>query len=185
MKLIKIEKVGRKEVYDIAVKDVHEYTLSNGVISHNSGVVYSSNEVFIVGKRQIKDGTDIVGWQFILNVEKSRTVRERAAIPFEVTYDGGLDRYSGLLDIAKVTGHVETPKMGWYTRKNVEGDKNWRKKDTSTEEFWAPVLADESFTSAVTDLYGFKGEALFSDKVSQLMNSDIDQETGEVLQPDS
>lgn len=151
------------------------------IMTGGQGVMLSSNDVFVIGKRQIKEGTDIVGWQFILNVEKSRTVRERAAIPFEVTYEGGLDRYSGLLDIAKVTGHVTCPKMGWYTRANVEGDKNWRKKETSTEEFWAPVLSDPSFNEAVSDMYAFKGEALFSDKVSQIMNADIDQETGEVL----
>jgi len=154
------------------------------------GVMLSSNDVFIVGKRQIKEGKDIIGWQFILNVEKSRTIRERAAIPFEVTYDGGLDKYSGLLDIALVTGHVTKPKMGWYTRPSIEDDKNWRRKDTSTEEFWAPLLSDESFIKAVKNLYSLNGgDSLMQNKLDAIMDDtkqtynldDVDMETGEIL----
>ena len=160
------------------------------IMTGGQGVMLSSNEVFIVGKRQIKDGPNIVGWQFILNVEKSRTVRERAAIPFEVTYDGGIDKYSGLLDIAKITGHVTCPKMGWYTRPTIEGDKNWRRKDTSSAEFWDPLLKDESFNTAVGKLYLLNagGNSSLMGKMEELLAEDIvlaegeslDTETGEI-----
>lgn len=153
------------------------------IMSGGQGGMLSSDEVFIIGKRQIKDGSDLVGWQFILNAEKSRSIREKSAIPFEVTYEGGIDKFSGLLDIACVTGHVEKPKMGWYTRPSVENDKNWRKKETSTDEFWEPLLNDETFQKAVHDLYALGGNPILQGKIDNLLaeNPEIDQETGEIL----
>lgn len=154
------------------------------IMSGGTGPMYSANNVFIIGKRQIKEGKDIIGWQFMLNIEKSRTIRERAVIPFEVTYEGGMDRYTGLLDIALASGHVEKPKMGWYSRPGVEGDKNWRKKDTSCPEFWDPILNDDSFVSAVTDMYALGGNnTILQYKLDTILSDyeQLDPETGEIL----
>lgn len=181
MKIKSIEPIGKKYVYDIETES-HSYVLANGVKTHNSGALYSADDVFIVGKRQVKDGSTLVGWQFILNVEKSRSIREKSAIPFEVTYEGGIDTYSGLLDIALITGHVTRPKMGWYTRPMIEGDKNWRKKDTSTKEFWDPLLSDESFKAAVHDLYKLNGgNQLLQQKMDAFL---VDEDTGEIIPVD-
>lgn len=149
------------------------------------GVMLSSNDVFIVSKRQIKEGKDVIGWQFVINIEKSRVIRERASIPFDVTYDGGLDKFSGLLDIALITGHVTKPKMGWFTRPNIENDKNWRRKETSTAEFWEPLMKDDQFQEAVTDLYKLSGgNHLMQQKIDSVLNEDEDMnyETGEIYQ---
>jgi len=154
------------------------------IMTGGQGVMLSSNDVFVVGKRQIKEGKDIIGWQFVLNIEKSRIIRERAAIPFEVTYDGGLDKYSGLLDIALSTGHVTKPKMGWYTRPDIEDDKNWRRKDTSCKEFWEPLLNDKSFITAVKSMYCLNaGNSLMQSKLDKMLKDgeELDKETGEVL----
>lgn len=191
MKIANIEKIGKRSVYDIAVNDAEHYVLENGVISHNSGQIYSANQIYVVGKRQIKEGKDVVGWQFILNTEKSRNIREKSAIPFEVKYGVGIDKYSGLLDMAIATGHVISPKMGWYTRPNIEDDKNWRRKETSTPEFWDPMLADEEFTSMVRDMYSLDGgDPLLQQKIDRMLTEDdeveedvkFDKETGEILE---
>lgn len=39
LKVTSIESVGKKDVYDINVKDVHHYALENGVITHNSETI--------------------------------------------------------------------------------------------------------------------------------------------------
>lgn len=161
------------------------------IVSGGTGQIYSANQIFVVGKRQIKEGKDVVGWQFILNVEKSRNIREKSAIPFEVKYGVGIDKYSGLLDMAIATGHVISPKMGWYTRPNIEDDKNWRRKETSTPEFWDPMLADEEFTSMVRDMYSLDGgDPLLQQKIDSMLTEDdeveedikFDKETGEILE---
>jgi len=156
------------------------------IMTGGQGILLSSNEVFTVGKQQIKDGKDIIGWKFILNVEKSRIIRERAAIPFEVTYEGGLEKYSGLLDIAILTGHVVKPKMGWYTRPSVADDKNWRAKETSTDDFWKPLLKDKAFTDAVSNMYKLGGSGLIKQEyIEHIDQIEFDPDTGEILNNDS
>jgi hypothetical protein len=84
MKIKSIERIGKNPVYDISVKDVNHYVLENGVVTHNTGLIYSANQAFIIGKAQEKDGTDLAGWNFTLNVEKSRYVREKSKLTFQV-----------------------------------------------------------------------------------------------------
>ncbi|ANM46425.1 DNA repair protein [Morganella phage vB_MmoM_MP1] len=134
---------------------------SKTVMTGGTGVMYSADNVYIIGRRQIKDGTELQGWQFVLNAEKSRTVKEKSKFFIDVTFDGGIDPYSGLLDIGLETGFVVKPKNGWYvqaflnkeTGEMVTEDKNWRAKDTRCKEFWAPLIKHEPFREAIRSLY--------------------------------
>ena len=55
------------------------------IVSGGTGIYYSADNIFIIGRQQEKQGTEIVGYNFIINVEKSRYVREKSKIPIEVT----------------------------------------------------------------------------------------------------
>ena len=70
------------------------------VVSGGTGVYYSADNIFIIGRQQEKEGKEVVGYNFIINVEKSRFVREKSRIPIEVTWEGGISKWSGLLDMA-------------------------------------------------------------------------------------
>ena len=87
----------------------------------------------------------------MVNVEKSRYVREKSKIPVEVTYEGGISKWSGLLDVALEGGFVVKPSNGWYSRKG-EDDK-YRLKDTYNKEFWLPILTKKEFREYVEDNY--------------------------------
>lgn len=163
------------------------------IVSGGSGQTYSANQIFIVGKRQIKEGKTVIGWQFILNVDKSRSIREKSAIPFEVVYGKGLDKYSGLLDMALASGHVTKPKMGWYTRPYVEDDKNWRRAETSCDQFWSVLMEDDSFVTAVYNMYALDGgDPIIQHKLDNMLSEEesknkddvelnFDKATGEIL----
>ena len=69
------------------------------VVSGGTGIYYSADNIFIIGRRQQKTGTDVTGYEFVINVEKSRFVREKSKIPVEVTWEEGISKWSGLLDI--------------------------------------------------------------------------------------
>lgn len=177
----------RCDMQMVAIQHTYDEMAAMGapkqIMSGGTGGMYSSNDVFIVGKRQIKEGKDVIGWQFILNVEKSRTIREKSAIAFDVIYGKGLDKYSGLLDMALASGHVIKPKMGWFTRPGITDDKNWRRKDTSSAEFWDPLLADEAFHKAVSDMYCLNGgDNLLQEKLDNLLHEgeSLDTTTGEI-----
>ena len=122
---------------------------SKPIVSGGTGVYLSADNIYILGRQQEKEGTEIVGYNFIINVEKSRHVREKSKIPISVKFEGGLSTWSGLIDMALESGHVVKPSNGWYSKMNsatgeIE-DKKYRLKDTDTKDFWSSILTDKSF----------------------------------------
>jgi hypothetical protein len=126
------------------------------IVGGGTGSYYSADNIFILGRQQEKEGTEIVGYNFIINVEKSRYVKEKSKIPVNVTFDGGINKYSGLLDIALEGNFVQKPSNGWYAKVDQEtgelGDKK-RYDATQTEEFWSDILANDSFKEYVRKKY--------------------------------
>jgi RecA/RadA recombinase len=126
------------------------------IVGGGTGSNYSADNIFILGRQQEKDGTEITGYNFIINVEKSRYVKEKSKIPVNVSFDGGINKWSGLLDVALESGHVIKPSNGWYSKVNKEtgevGDKK-RLADTQQESFWKDILTDESFKQFVKEKY--------------------------------
>ena len=127
------------------------------IVSGGTGIYYSADNIFIIGRQQEKEGTEIVGYNFIINVEKSRFVREKSKIPVEVTFEGGISKWSGLLDVAIEGGFVIKPSNGWYSRVNKETgeveSKKWRIKDTYAKEFWMEVLTSSLFREYIESRY--------------------------------
>lgn len=150
---------------------------SKDVVGGGTGSYYSADNIFILGRQQEKEGTELLGYNFIINVEKSRYVREKAKIPVTVKFDGGLSKWSGLLDMALEANIVVKPSNGWYSRVDsstgeVE-DRKWRLKDTDCKDFWLPVLTDKAFHSWVKDHYQVSTGALMT-------NESIDEELAEI-----
>jgi len=141
---------------------------SKTVIPGGTAVTYSSNQIFVITKSQEKaaDG-ELDGWKFTINIHKSRYVREKAKLPFTVHYEGGIQKYSGLLDIALELGAVKKPNMGWYSRVDLStGEmevKKWRAKDTDCAEFWDTILTSDAFKQKVKEYYVI-GNSVASDE---------------------
>jgi RecA/RadA recombinase len=127
------------------------------IVGGGTGSYYSADNIFILGRQQEKEGTEVIGYNFIINVEKSRYVKEKSKIPVSVSFDGGISKWSGLLDIALESGHVVKPSNGWYSQVNMETgeveDKKYRLKDTDTKEFWMPLLTQKSFYDYIKNKY--------------------------------
>jgi RecA/RadA recombinase len=121
------------------------------VIPGGTAVTYAANTIWVIGKSQIKDGKEIIGYKFTINIHKSRLVKEKSKFPFTVDFDDGIGKYSGLLEIAIESGHIVKPSNGWYSNANTQ-DKKLRAKDLN-EEFWLPILNDPSFNTFVKSRY--------------------------------
>lgn len=178
MKVKSINSVGHQKVYDINVDDVHHYILENGIITHNSGIMYSSDCVILITKSQDKRNNEIVGYNFNLNVMKGRHSREKAKIPLNVTFDGGINVWSGLLDCAVASGDVVKPSNGWYSRVDAETgeveEKKFRAVDTNTQEFWEPVLKNPHFRKWIEDTFGIANKTLINNGSSEVgINSEF------------
>jgi RecA/RadA recombinase len=133
------------------------------IVGGGTGSYYSADNIFILGRQQEKEGTEVVGYNFIINVEKSRYVKEKSKIPVSVSFDGGISRWSGLLDIALDCGYVCKPSNGWYSKVDNDGvveDKKYRIKETDTAEFWMPILKNKKFQDRVKDKYQIASGAI-------------------------
>lgn len=123
------------------------------VVSGGTGGIYSSNDIWIISRSQEKEGTELAGYTFTINIEKSRQVKEKSKIPLTVMFDGGITRYSGLLDLALEAGMVIKPSMGWFQKVDPATgevlDGKYRAKDTNTAEFWEPLLKSKEFNDAI------------------------------------
>jgi RecA/RadA recombinase len=143
------------------------------IVGGGTGSYYSADNIFILGRQQEKDGTEVTGYNFIINVEKSRYVKEKSKIPVSVSFDGGLSKWSGLLDLALESGHVIKPKNGWYQRVDADGvveEKNYREKDTENKEFWMPILTNKSFYTFVKTKYSIgQGQMMQSDELDKAL----------------
>ena len=89
------------------------------VVSGGTGVYYSADNIFIIGRQQEKEGKEVVGYNFIINVEKSRFVREKSRIPIEVTWEGGISKWSGLIDMLL--------NLGMWSSHQTDGMRNLAK----------------------------------------------------------
>ena len=144
------------------------------IVGGGTGSYYSADNIFIIGRQQEKEGTEVIGYNFIINVEKSRYVREKAKIPVTVRHDGGISKWSGLLDIALDSKHVVKPSNGWYSKVDSDGvieEKKYRIKDTDTSEFWLPILKQKSFQDYVQNTYQIaSGNIMQDDTVEKAFN---------------
>jgi len=155
----------------LAMKDIpliavnHTYMeiglFPKAVVSGGTGIYYSADNIWILGRRQNKQGTEVTGYDFVINVEKSRYVKEKSKIPISVSWDGGVQRYSGLLDVALAGNFVAKPSNGWYSRVDTStgefiGSKV-REKETLEEEFWKPIFDETDFAEYLKESFSIGG----------------------------
>lgn len=177
----RVTSVGKKKVYDISVADAEHYILENGVVTHNTGIYYSADNIWIIGRRQDKEGTEILGYEFIINAEKSRFIKEKSKIPVRVSWEGGINKFSGLLELAVEGGFVHKGKKGrsiGYAHMNHETgeveDKVFYEHETENAEFWDRYLKDKKFKDYVASVYAIPEDQ--KEVVIQEEDEDIDGE---------
>ena len=127
------------------------------IVSGGTGIYYSADNIWIIGRQQDKKGTEIQGYHFVINVEKSRFVKEKSKVPISVSWEGGIQTYSGLLTVALAGGYVTKPTVGWYSRVDKETGEvimpKVREKDTLNKKFWDPIFKDTDFKEFVKSYY--------------------------------
>ena len=131
------------------------------VVSGGTGIYYSADNIWILGRRQNKQGTEVTGYDFVINVEKSRYVKEKSKIPISVSWSGGVERYSGLLDVALAGNFVAKPSNGWYSRVDQSTGEflgtKVREKETLEESFWKPIFEETNFAEYLKESFSIGG----------------------------
>lgn len=118
---------------------------SKQIMSGGTGAIYNSDTIFFIGKEQVKDGKELIGYRFIINIEKSRFVKEKMKIPVQVEYGTGLNEFSGMFDLAVKYGIIGNPTQGFYQYPANEDSPKRRRKDieNNTDTMREIVNSDE------------------------------------------
>jgi hypothetical protein len=69
-----------------------------------SGLKYAASSIVYLSKKKEKEGTEVVGNIIHCKNAKSRLTVENRVVDVRLSYDKGLDRYYGLLDMALAFG---------------------------------------------------------------------------------
>jgi RecA/RadA recombinase len=72
-----------------------------------SGLKYAASSIIYLSKKKEKEGTEVIGNIIHCKNAKSRLTVENRIVDVRLSYDSGLDRYYGLLDLALASGIFE------------------------------------------------------------------------------
>ena len=94
-----------------------------------SGLKYAASSIIYLSKKKEKDGTEVIGNIVHCKNQKSRITVENKMVDVRLTYDKGLDKYYGLLDLAlkydifkSVSTRIELPDGTKQYAKTINND---------------------------------------------------------------
>ena len=120
-----------------------------------SGLKYAASSIVYLSKRKEKDGTEIIGNIIHCKNHKSRLTKENKMVDVRLTYDKGLDKHYGLLELAlkhgifkQVSTRIELP----------DGSKTFGKTiNNDPEKYYTPeILKQLDEASAKEFKYGIE-----------------------------
>tara|TARA_Y100000114_G_scaffold27224_1_gene22910 strand:- start:328 stop:1380 length:1053 start_codon:yes stop_codon:yes gene_type:complete len=97
---LKLGKVGIPMIVTNHTYDVIGSMFPQKEMGGGSGLKYAASSIIYLSKKKEKDGTEIIGNIIHCKNHKSRLTVENKMVDVRLTYDKGLDRYYGLLDLA-------------------------------------------------------------------------------------
>jgi RecA/RadA recombinase len=138
------------------------------IVSGGTGGYYSADEIWIVGRQQDKEKSELQGYNFIINIEKSRHVREKSKISVNVTFEGGINKWSGLFDVALDGGYLVKPKNGWYdvvdpSTGELLFDKAFREKELDGT-IWNKLIKETSFPDYINKKFKLSNHNIMNEE---------------------
>ena len=112
------------------------------------------------GWKKDKDGKDVVGNIIKCKMVKSRFTKENKEVEVKLTYDKGLDRYYGLLDLAlkygifkQISTRIELP----------DGTKTFGKSiNKDPKKYFTPEILEKIDQAAITE-YTYGKDEVYDD----------------------
>ena len=95
----KVPMVVTNHTYDVVGSMFPQKEMGGG-----SGLKYAASSIIYLSKKKDKDGTEVVGNIIHCKNQKSRLTVENKMVDVRLSYEKGLDRYYGLLELAEKAG---------------------------------------------------------------------------------
>lgn len=153
---------------------------SKDVVSGGTGLYLSANDIWIIGRRQDKDEKTkkILGHEFVIRIEKSRTVKEKSEFVVSISYTDGIEKWSGLLDLALEGGFVSKVKPGTYSIVDQDTGEIMEQEYKEAaimafDHYWAELVKNIKFKEFVKNKYaiGEDQKMLAEDNINDLVNN--------------
>ena len=95
-------KLGRAKVPMVVTNHTYDSMglFSTKEMGGGSGLKYAASSIVFLSKKKEKDGTEVIGNIVHCKNHKSRLTIENKMVDVRLTYDKGLDKYYGLLELA-------------------------------------------------------------------------------------
>jgi RecA/RadA recombinase len=153
-------------VYDVVGAYVPTKEISGG-----SGLKYAASSIVMLGKKKDKDGTEVIGNIIKATMHKSRFTKENKRSEIKLSFDKGLDRYYGLLDLAekydiikKVSTRYELPDGRKVFGKNI---------NENPEEYFTPEILEMLDKAAAKEYkYGEVEDEVIEDEIQEEQEDD-------------
>lgn len=96
-------KLGRAKVPMVVTNHTYDSMglFSTKEMGGGSGLKYAASSIVFLSKKKDKDGTEVVGNIVHCKNQKSRLTVENKMVDVRLSYETGLDKYYGLLDLAE------------------------------------------------------------------------------------
>ena len=138
---LKLGRVGVPMIVTNHTYDVIGSMFPQKEMGGGSGLKYAASSIIFLSKKKEKEGTEIIGNIIHCKNHKSRLTRENKMVDVRLTYDKGLDRYYGLLELAlkhgifkSVSTRVELP----------DGTKTFGKTiNNNPEKYFTPEILEQ------------------------------------------
>ena len=147
----KVPMVVTNHTYDVVGSMFPQKEMGGG-----SGLKYASSSIIYLSRKKGKEGTEVIGNIIHCKNHKSRLTVENKVVDVRLTYNKGLDRHYGLLELAekyeifkKVSTRYELPDGSKQFGKTILNNP----KDYFTDEIMEKleIAADKEFKYATSD----------------------------------
>jgi hypothetical protein len=165
---LKLGRVGVPMIVTNHTYDVIGSMFPQKEMGGGSGLKYAASSIIYLSKKKEKDGTEVIGNIIHCKNAKSRLTVENRIVDVRLSYEKGLDRYYGLLDMALA--------FGVFTK---EGTRV--KLPTGKTEFGKTINnnPEKHFTPEVMGLLEEKAQEYFKYGNSETRTDDTEQPSSE------
>lgn len=146
-----------KRIYSTIIAHTYKTMefISKEVLGSGQGPMLAANNVWFISRRQGEKDEDgnLEGYDFTIKAEKSRFVKEGKKFPIQVTWENGIEQYSGLAELASEMGIIDKVKEGKSPAYKFENLTVLADKIGSHKEFWTKVFAETEFSKNLTEYF--------------------------------
>ena len=128
-------------------------------MSGGAGLKYASSTICYLGKKKDREDKDVVGNIIKVEMHKSRFTKENKKIEVKLSFDKGLDRYYGLLDLAEKHGIMKKVSTRYEL---PDGSKVFGKQINANPKkyFTDDVMSQLEVAAGKEFLYGQEGDVI-------------------------